>query len=507
MGLLTKDLIKGLVGSTLVKNFDGSKPVPAFHEEMWELCCSDAKYVAIAAPRGHAKSTSISFSYTLASLLFRERNFVIIVSDSEFQASMFLGQIKQALQENEDIINLFHIKKDETGKVKFAKETETDIIVETDDGHKFRIIAKGSEQKMRGLLWNGKRPDMMVLDDMESDEQVMNKERRDKFRRWFYGALIPALSENGIIRYVGTILHQDAMLEQLMPKSGGAYVVEEPLKMYKTKYSGFWKAVKYRAHSEDWKEILWPDRWTKEKLQEVRQEYVQMGLSDKYSQEYLNVPIDETTAFFKRSDFIAETPEDKKKLLNYYITGDLAISQRDRADYTVFKVGGMDESGILHIKNVIRARMDGEEIVSTMIGLQKVYNPLAFGLEDMQVSKAIGPYLNRAMIDSNVFLNLIKMSPHRTDKLSRAQSIRARMRAGGVKFDKGADWYQDLEDECITFPRGRHDDQVDTLAYLGLLIDKIIDAPTEEEAEEERYQDELKDNGDNMQGRSTVTGY
>lgn len=507
MGLLSKELIKGLVGSTLVKGFDGSKPVPKFHEEMWELCCSAAKYVAIAAPRGHAKSTSITFSYTLASLLFRERKFVVIVSDSEFQASMFLGQIKQTLQENEDIANLFHLKRDEKGQVAFPKETETDIIVEFEDGYKFRVIAKGSEQKMRGLLWDGKRPDMMVLDDMESDEQVMNKERRDKFRRWFYGALIPALSENGIIRYVGTILHQDAMLEQLMPKVGGAYVVEEPLKMYKTKYAGFWHTVKYRAHSEDFTQILWPDRWDKDKLKQVKDEYVQRGLSDKYSQEYLNIPIDESTAFFKRSDFVAETADDKKKLLNYYITGDLAISERDRADYTVFKVGGMDEAGILHIKNVIRARMDGEEIVNTMIGLQKVYNPLAFGLEDMQVSKAIGPYLNRAMLESNTFINLIMMKPHRTDKLSRAQSIRARMRAGGVKFDKAADWYQDLEDECLNFPRGRHDDQVDTLAYLGLLIDKIIEAPTNEEAEEDRYYEDLRENGDHQQGRSEITGY
>ena len=75
MGLLTKDLIKGLVGSCLVKGFDGSKAIPDFHEEMWELCCSDARYVAIAAPRGHAKSTSITLSYTLASFLFRERSF------------------------------------------------------------------------------------------------------------------------------------------------------------------------------------------------------------------------------------------------------------------------------------------------------------------------------------------------------------------------------------------------------------------------------------------------
>lgn len=506
--LVTPELIEGLVGSCLVKGFDGQKPVPDFHRDMWKLCCdTTAKYVALAAPRGHGKSTAISFAYLLSVLLFRERKYAVLVSDSEAQAVMFLGQIKSALQTNDDIINLFHLKKNDKGEVEFIKDTESDIIVSFADGHTFRIQAKGSEQRVRGMLWNGSRPDILVIDDCESDEQVMNKERRDKFRRWFYGALIPALSENGIIRYVGTILHQDSMLEQLMPKQGGIYVVEEPLKMYKEKYAGFWHSVKYRAHSEDFSQILWPDRWSKEKLKQVKDEYAQRGLSDKYSQEFLNIPIDESTAFFKRSDFLPETAEDKKKLLNYYITGDFAISDKDRADYTVFTVGGMDEAGILHIRNVIRARMDGEEIVNTMIGLQKVYNPIAFGIEEMQVSKSLGPYINRAMIESNTFINLVMMKPHKTDKLSRAQSIRARMRAGGVKFDKGADWYQDLEDEALNFPRGRHDDQVDALSYLGLLIDKIIEAPTEEEAEEERYQEELNETGDRHQGRSAVTGY
>ena len=143
----------------------------------------------MALPRGHGKSTAITFAYLLATLLFRQRKFAIIVSDSEYQASMFLGQIKTALAENEDIINLFKIKKNkEKGIVEFIKETESDIIVEFEDGHKFRVIAKGSEQRLRGLLWNGSRPDIMILDDMESDEQVMNKDRRDKFRKWMYGA-------------------------------------------------------------------------------------------------------------------------------------------------------------------------------------------------------------------------------------------------------------------------------------------------------------------------------
>lgn len=419
---------------------------------------------------------------------------------------MFLGQIKSALQENEDIINLFHLKKNEKGLVEFIKETETDIIVELADGHKFRIIAKGSEQKLRGLLWNGQRPDLFVLDDMESDEQVMNKERRDKFKRWFYGALIPALSEHGKIRYVGTILHQDSMLENLMPKEYGPYTVKTDLKTYQTKYAGMWRSVKFKAHNEDFSAILWPDRWNKAALQELRNDYLSRGLPEQYSQEFLNIPIDESTAYFKRSDLVADSMEDKKKILNYYIAGDFAISEKERADYTVFVIGGMDESGILHIKNVVRGRFDGAEIIDTMIGLQKVYSPLAFGIEETQLTKALGPYLNRAMLESNTFLNVVMMKPHKTDKISRAQSIRARLRAGGVKFDKAGDWYQTFEDELTTFPRGKHDDQVDAFAYLGLIIDKIIDAPTQEEIDEEEYLKEQEESEMNT-GRNEVTGY
>lgn len=503
---LNKDLIKGFVGSCLVKGFDGSKPIPSFHEDMWELCTSKHRFIAIAAPRRHAKSTAITFSYALAEVLFRSSRFVLIVSDSEAQAAMFLGQIKQALQENEDIINLFKLKKNEKGLVEFIKETETDIIVGFEDGHTFRIIAKGSEQKLRGLLWNGKRPDLLLLDDMESDEQVMNKDRRDKFKRWFYGALVPALSEHGKIRYVGTILHQDSMLENLMPKEYGPYTVRGELKTYQTKYAGMWRSIKYKAHNSDFSEILWPDMWSRELLQSMREDYLQKGLPEQYSQEFLNIPIDESVAYFKRSDMAGEHMDDKKKPLNYYIAGDFAISEKERADYTVFVVGGMDDSGILHIKNVIRGRMDGGEIVDTMIGLQKVYSPMAFGIEETQITKALGPYLNRAMLDSNTFINVVMMKPHKTDKLSRAQSIRARLRAGGVKFDKSADWYQTLEDELLVFPRGKHDDQVDAFAYLGLIIDKIVDAPTQQELEEEAYKDEMEQSGIDI-GRNEVTGY
>jgi hypothetical protein len=81
------------------------------------------------------------------------------------------------------------------------------------------------------------------------------------------------------------------------------------------------------------------------------------------------------------------------------------------------------------------------------------------------------------------------------------------MRAGMVKFDKQADWWEMFETECMTFPRARHDDCVDALAYQGILIDSMSEGLTPEEVDEEEYEREYEESGDRYQGRSTVTGY
>jgi hypothetical protein len=152
---LTAELVEGFVGSCLASKFDDPAKTPQFHRELWANCCSDARLVAVAAPRGHAKSTAVSLAYVLAAALFRNSQFIIIVSDTEGQAKDFLGDLKKELQTNEDLITLFGIRE-------MTRDTETDIIVKLEDGYMFRIIAKGSEQKVRGLKWNHKRPDLIV---------------------------------------------------------------------------------------------------------------------------------------------------------------------------------------------------------------------------------------------------------------------------------------------------------------------------------------------------------
>ncbi len=503
---LTKEIVEGFATSCLTKYYDDASQFADFHREWWDLCCSDDKFVAICAPRGHSKSTTITITYTLAEVLFRQRKYVLLVADTESQAALFLGQIKQILYDSAEIHQLFGLQMGPKG-VEFEKDTETDIIVKFADQNRFRIVAKGAEQKLRGMLWDGQRPDMIVIDDLMNEELVANKDRRDKLRRWVYGSLIPCRSERGIIRFVGTPMNLDDPLESLMPKENAKNTVVEDLKVYSTKKQGMWRSVKYRAHNGDYSAILWPQRKSKKLFEELRHDFQEQGIPEVYACEYLCNPVDDSIRYFRKGDFLPMTEEDRKKNKTFYITADLAISQKERADYTAIVVGGMDSNGQLHIVNVVRERLSGDEIVATLMTLQSIYNPIAVGIEDTQISKAIGPYLNRAMMESGEYLNIAMLKPHRQDKIQRARSIQARMRAGMVKFDKQADWWLAFEDECMSFPRARHDDVVDALAYQGILIDTMSEGMTPEELEDEEYEREYADSGMSDQGRSEITGY
>jgi hypothetical protein len=70
------------------------------------------------------------------------------------------------------------------------------------------------------------------------------------------------------------------------------------------------------------------------------------------------------------------------------------------------------------------------------------------------------------MAETGNYINLVEVTPV-TDKVSRAQSIAARVAMGKVWFPEGAVWDKAIE-EMLAFPNGLHDDFVDMAAYFGL---------------------------------------
>lgn len=497
---LTRDVIYGFTSSLLMSKFDNPKPTPQLHLEMWELLCSDEDRVAIAAPRGHAKSTAGTHCYVLANICFRIKDHILIISDTEGQATNFLGDIKAEFLENEELRSLFNIHK-------LAKDSTTEIIVEFTDGTRARILAKGSEQKVRGIKWRGKRPNLVVCDDLENDEIVMNEERRLKFRLWFYNALLQCGSSTCTYRVFGTILHLDSLLERIMPKLEGKDTVTTELSQSgRGQEDSSWRSVRYKAHNEDFSEILWSEQFSEERLKRIRQSYVEQGFPEGYSQEYLNYPLDTTNTYFRKKDFLELTKEDQPE--EFYVSADLAISEKRSRAYTVLCVASVTKRGKLRFREVVRFRGDALEIIDELFRLQNIYKPEYFFIEEENIARSLGPVINKTMQERNTYLN-IKTFPPNQDKIRRARSLQARMRAGMVEFDQDADWFPAFQQELLQFPRGAYMDQVDAAAWIALGLDNITDAPTKVDLLEEEYEKELEDTFymNYEYGRNAITGY
>lgn len=474
-------MIKGFSATYLECQFDQLHPTPAFHYEMWGACCSDNENVVIAAPRGFAKSTAITKTYLLAALLFRVRSHAMIISDTEAQAALFLGDIKVECQENEQLIADFEINRIE-------KDSETELIVSFADGWRFRVIAKGSEQKIRGVKWLNRRPDIVIGDDLENGEIVESPARREKFRNWMMRTLLPFGSDDCLFRIVGTVLHMDSMLNRLLNSAG-------------------WKSLRYEAHDIDYSRLLWPQKFPKARLLKIKEKFMAENDLEGYSMEFLNNPLPEGATFFRLSDFIPMEAEDFSRKLNYVASADFAIAESQRSDYTVIMIAGTDDTGLLYIIDVRYGRWDSDQIIDELITAQRRYSPDVFTFETEKIDKALGPFLDRQMRKEGVFLNINRVTPTKS-KVSRAKSIQGMMKSGSVRFNKEADWYPAVEAQLMSVTpsgaKGSHDDFFDAFAYIGLTLHQYIEAPTVEEIEEEDYMTEF---GYDTTGMSMTCGY
>lgn len=485
--VLTARLIEAFAVMYMEKGFDDAKPTPEFHREGWRMYSSEVEKACVIAPRGHAKSSALTHVYCLASVLFRAESYVILISTNEELAIEHLGDITRELTENEEMIKDFEI-------AKFATLSKTEIIVEFNDGNQFRILARGSGQKLRGRKWRGMRPGLIICDDLEDDEQVENKERRDKFRRWFNRAAIPALRRGGKIRVHGTILHEDSLLARLRKNKE-------------------WHVRFYRAHKsfDDFSDILWPEQFTEDILRSIRQRYIEDFDANGYSQEYLNDPFDNTEAYLKKDWFTAMTDDDVNLPMKIAVGADFAVSKADKANRTSFTIGGVVPDNSLLVIGQRVDRWDITEIVDQMFAIQEMYEPEAFYVEDGVIWKALDALLNKEMRLRKQYLMCIPL-PSTKDKAVRGRSLQKKMKAGAVRFDKEADWYPSYEAELLRFTahaEARVDDQFDSTTILSRGLDTMPVLEDDDFASEEElsFREQARLAQSTSDGRSAITGY
>ncbi|MFA5725893.1 MAG: phage terminase large subunit [Candidatus Omnitrophota bacterium] len=193
-----------------------TSPFCSFHEDICKrlIALSEKRNgrLAIAAPRGYAKSTLVSFFYLMWSICYNKERFILILSATAKQAQTLLSDIARTLEDNTKLLEDFPDVFLKGGDVK-TKSTQHEIIT----GNDIKVAALGWEQSFRGIRHHQDRPTLIILDDIDSEKNTYNAVYREKLYNYFTKTILNAGRLKGFnMVAVGTLLHLDSLLSRLI---------------------------------------------------------------------------------------------------------------------------------------------------------------------------------------------------------------------------------------------------------------------------------------------------
>ena len=213
-------------------------------------------------------------------------------------------------------------------------------------------------------------------------------------------------------------------------------------------------------------EALWPDgpdRFDADFLA-GQQALDPIGFSSLYQQR----PTVEDGILFRRENVHLYEPGDLPEDLRYYCASDHAVTTEQRSDYSCLVKVGVDRDDHIWLVDAWWQKARTDVVVEAMLTMGSGKTaPLIWWAEKGHISKSIGPFLKKRMVETGRMFNLVEVTPI-GDKEQRAQSISARMALGRVHLPAGRWWTDKAVNELLAFPNGRHDDFVDAMAYIGL---------------------------------------
>lgn len=317
----------------------------------------------------------------------------------------------------------------------------------------------------------GRGANLLVCDDpVKSREDADSPTLRDKTWEWFTNVAMTRLmdSMSGVL-VVMTRWHEDDIVGRITDPAN---------KHYNEDFAKNWKIIHLHALAKEGDvmgrkpgEPLWPGKYGVDYLMEKKNMDPRM-----FSALYQGEPTPEDGDFFKAEHIKTYQPHQLPKNLRMYAASDHAVGTKQENDKTCLIPFGVDENDHIWIlPDVAWDRFDAEAAVDAMFEIIRNRRPLFWWAEKGHISKAIGPFLNKRMLEEKVYASVVQLTPSK-DKKTRAQSIHGRMTMGMVHFPAFAPWFEEAKSELLKFPHGKHDDFVDTLAWCGIGLSSQVSA-------------------------------
>lgn len=446
---------------------------PAFHLQLFADMAAPINS-ADAAPRGHAKTTigSVEIIYRIVHGL---SHYILPISDTYTQAKDIVDNIRGELEGNAMLRFIYGDLATDWHWTSGAFTTSNDV----------RVLARGANMKVRGLKYKHWRPDYVPVDDLENDEAVMKQERREKQLNWFKRAVLPAMSPSGKVAIVGTVLHDDSLLNNALKGEKGF---------------GGWRRNKFAAlnTAEDGTEYsLWGSRFPVETLKRMRDDptYERYLGPIAFSQEMQNEAADDSARIIKRewifgtdenplpysltekeAYWTASHPPDSKswvetEIKQIIMAVDPAISEKTTADYFAIVIIGVDARGEIWELDKFRDRIgEIDRQVDITIDYAVQWKPDRIKVESVAYQAGLARAIRRKAAERGAHLPIFEVKPDK-DKFRRAVIHSANFAGGLVHLRKDHPLFDAFVKEILDFPVGEHDDMFD--AYMHSAEDLV----------------------------------
>lgn len=299
----------------------------------------------------------------------------------------------------------------------------------------------------------GRGADLLIIDDpVKNAEEAQSPTYRQKAWEWYQSTAFTRLEPGASIIIIMTRWHDDDLVGRILEEEGENWdyirlpAIAEPDDPLQRKEGEALWPVRYPA-----KELIGPLQ-NKKPVREVIGPYWWAAL-------YQQRPTEETGQIFKLDwwKYYSEAPRCKRKIQIW----DTAFKEKQSNDYSVCLTVGEFDKGFA-ILNVWRDRPEFPELERIAKNVYNRDKPNLVGVEDKASGQSLIQVLRR---ETKIPIKAIKAVD---DKVTRAQSITGLCEAGRIWLPEEAPWLQDFLDELNAFPRGAHDDQVDSFVYAIL---------------------------------------
>lgn len=408
----------------------------AVHTELSAFLKTAGKRIHIELPRGHLKSWIVTQGWTIQKMLANPDIRILIVNAVETNATRMLRLIERFLGKGsllEQFYGSFESQVWNQEECVIRQRTKP-LVAPT-------FMAAGLQKTLTSQHF-----DLIVADDLVEPDNVRTKEQREKVYE-FYLSLFDLLEPNGQMMVIGTRYHQDDLYARILEEN---------------REHNNWSVFVRSCFKSDGS-VLFPEKFSLEQLDDIKKKSFYH-----FSTQYLNNPIDPENADFKKEWIRAYDPSTPNPA-SLYLTIDPAISLSRDADYSAFIVAGMFADRKIRVVEAIHKRLIPSDLVDEIFRIVQKWGLHRIGIETFAFQKTLKYDIQRQQRERGIFFSIDELGKRHSGKGEAILSKEARIRRLQPYFEQGLiemrSDMKDLEEELLSFPRGKHDDLIDSLSY------------------------------------------